>query len=181
MSKWRNIKRSKWLHRHTAKPNQPNTNQSITSSPHSQTKSAKPPNNPITSPQNINMTTWHNNNNKITTHNTIITWHISTQRRLKESDSCETWTHAGYPNRFRVYRLNRSAKLSHGCFHRVQITTIQTNQPTTNRWTPSNPVSTVIDILLSIADCLFGLLIKCKRFCLAVATPGIDHSGHNTL
>ena len=29
------------------------------------------------------------------------------------SDSCEIWTHAGNPNRFRVYRLNRSAKLSH--------------------------------------------------------------------
>ena len=28
-------------------------------------------------------------------------------------DSCEIWTHAGNPNRFRVYRLNRSAKLSH--------------------------------------------------------------------
>lgn len=32
--------------------------------------------------------------------------------KLKRIDSCGIWTHAGYPNRFRVYRLNRSAKLS---------------------------------------------------------------------
>ena len=30
----------------------------------------------------------------------------------KQIDSCEIWTHAGYPNRFLVYRLNHSAKLS---------------------------------------------------------------------
>ena len=31
---------------------------------------------------------------------------------VQMNDSCEIWTHAGDPNRFLVYRLNRSAKLS---------------------------------------------------------------------